>query len=593
MQSGGRKRVVSSCLPCYRKKQKATPQTDARSHEVVPAYHDTQSQDTSSNDELVGSALDWRTKRISTLCQGNDALAEMFGYVEHSESNTLALVRRLGLGEDEPQNRNRDIAPEAYDEIDMNIKRLPGRKIFDFLIQFYITEVHWMEQIVYAPWFLSHYQKWWNVGRLSRINDVEFAVLFIRICSYASQFLPSPSYTIDRIRGMPLADIRAACHDIAENLAAICVRLNARGTLLRAQHLLVLGLQWQCEGSTNAFWDALSNAARVAQRIGLHRGRAAWTQEMHEFDKEIRSRVYCNLYIWDSHLSAQLDCSPFFSASLTAEHLPRMHLTPDIDDADAPEDYSERLLQARLASFWRSLAPKQGAKYDATVAEERYGKFCSDFLPHLPPYFALEPSKEWDERLPKLPLQRQILHVAIFDFLCQNFRQVLLREPSQVQSLPAYKQVVVASQKRALAAAALKMLEGVAKLHALLGASYTRFAAVILPAFEAAVVLVSLLTMDQRFPGADLGDDGPLRALDVDPLGWEKAHLTRDRCYQATQQALARLEMLAEVSNMAKAGAGTLARLVANMPHSEAALDDSFAHYTAETFPGLNGERPD
>jgi len=433
---------------------------------------------------------------------------------------------------------------------------------------------------------------------LTVVHDVEFVVLFLRICSYASQFLPSPSYTIDRIRGMPLADIRDACHDIAEKLSAVCVRLDARGTLLRVQHLSVLGLQWQCEGRITAFWEALSNAVRVAQRVGLHRGRMAWKQGMHEFDKEIRCRVFCNLYIWDSLLSRQLDCNPLLSASLTAEHLPRMHLTPNVDDADAPEGYSERLMQARLAGFWRGFPPKQGAEYEATVAEERYEKFCSEFLTNLPPVFALDPCEEWDEQLPKLPLQRQMLHVAIFDSLCHNFRPVLLREPSQVHSLPAYKQVLITSQKRALAAAALKMLDGVSKLHAMLGRSHTRFAAIILPTFEAAVVLVSL-TMDRQFPGASLGEDGPLRTLDVDPLGWERAHLTRDCCRQAAQEALARLEMLAEVSNMAKAGAGALARLIMKMPSSPrpasaleavdlSALDDFFANYSGDTFPSLD-----
>ena len=479
-----------------------------------------------------------------------------------------------------------------------------------------------MEQVVYSPWFLGQYQKWWKLKRLSLTLDVEFAVLFLRICAYASQFLPSPSYTIDRIRGMPLADIRDVCNYIAEKLAAICKRLDARGTLLRVQHLSVLGLQWQCEGRVNAFWEALSNAVLVAQRIGLHRGRAALMPGLHEFDKEIRCRVFCNLYVWDRYeappkllwphlsdtrhhslLSRQLDCNPFLADSLGPEHLPRMHLAPIVDDTDAPESYSERLLQARLANFWRSFGSNQGAEYEATVAEERYEKFCSEFLTHLPPVFALEPNEAWDERLQKLPLQRQILHVAIFDFLCHNFRPVLLRESSQVQGLPAYKQVLVASQRQALAVAALKMLDGVSKLHALLGRSHTRFTAIILPTFEAAVVLVSL-TINEQFPGTNLGDDGPLRTLDVDPLGREKAHLTRDRCWRAAQEALARLEMLAEVSNMAKAGAHTLARLMAKMPSGDvahwplletcdlSALDHFFAAYSADTFHDLNTQLP-
>lgn len=153
--------------------------------------------------------------------------------------------------------------------------------------------------MVYVPWFVSQYQKWWSSGRPSRVMDLEFAVLFLRICSYASQYLPSPSYTIDRIRGMSLGDIRDACYDIATALAAICRRLDMRGSVVRIQHLAILGLQRQCEGRINAFWESLGDAVRVAQRIGLPRGRTVQKQSMHEFDKEIRCRVYCNLYTWD------------------------------------------------------------------------------------------------------------------------------------------------------------------------------------------------------------------------------------------------------------------------------------------------------
>jgi hypothetical protein len=49
----------------------------------------------------------------------------------------------LGLGEDDHRNGNRDIPLEAFDEIEKNIRRLPGREIFDFLVQYYVTEVHW------------------------------------------------------------------------------------------------------------------------------------------------------------------------------------------------------------------------------------------------------------------------------------------------------------------------------------------------------------------------------------------------------------------------------------------------------------------
>jgi hypothetical protein len=80
-----------------------------------------------------------------------------------------------------------------------------------------------------------------------------------------------------------------------------------------------------------------------------------------------------------------------------------MHLAPDWDDG-APEVYSERFLQARLAEFWRRLPPALNAGYIPTVAEERYEQFCTEFLVTLPAAFAIEPSKQWDERLQRFAM---------------------------------------------------------------------------------------------------------------------------------------------------------------------------------------------
>ena len=243
--------------------------------------------------------------------------------------------------------------------------------------------------------------------------------------------------------------------------------------------------------------------------------------------------------------------------------MPQMRLVSDVDDADAPEGFTERLLQARLADFWRSFGPKKGAEYDVIVAEERYERFCSEFLASLPSAFALQPNKEWDKRLPMLPLQRQLLHITIFDSLCHNFRLALLQEASYVHCLPKYKQVLLSSQRKALAVAALGVLKGVSTLHAMMGGSHTRFAGIIFATFEAAVLLM-YLCLDEDFPGE--GGDGRPVAIKADPLAAGVISVTRDECTQAVDEALGRLRMLAEVSNMAEAGARTLDRLIGKAP---------------------------
>ncbi|MCJ1431697.1 hypothetical protein MMC27_001052 [Xylographa pallens] len=454
---------------------------------------------------------------------------------------------------------------DVVDSVQRDIERMFDRHIFDFLVQYFVAEINWIDQLIHPPSFLAQYQEWWAKGTLLSVVDVEFAVLLLRICSYASQFLPSPSHTIDTIRGMLLADIRNTCDDIGDNLAAVCTSLDTRGSLLRVQHLCFAGLSSRCEGRTNAFWEALNGAIRVAQRVGIHRDAVTLIPGgMHELEKEMRRERAIAVQLGptdkpNSLLSRQLDRIPFLPCSMGTENLPRMHLAPDIGDVHAPEAFTERVLQVHLAGFWRSFGPSRGAEYDLTVAEERYERFCSEFLTTLPSAFALQPDQKWDERLPALPMQRQLLWMAIFDSVCWNFRQVLLLEPSYVLSLPPYKQVLLLSQKMALAMAALHVLQAVSALHAMLGASHTRYTGIIFHTFEAAVILVGLC-LDPDFPG-DAGD-GPPRAITTDPLGIRTASLTQERCMQAVQDGLNRLRMLADVSNMAEAGARTLARLL-------------------------------
>ena len=422
-----------------------------------------------------------------------------------------------------------------------------------------------MDHLVHAPWFLAKYQRWWAVERVTLVTEVDFAVLILRICSYALQFLPSPSYTLNKIRGALLSDICNTCDEVAESLAAISSASDGRGSLIRVQHLAFFGLRCQMEGRRDALWDALSRAIRVAQSVGIHSEAANTRPGVDEMEKEMGRRTFCNLYIWDSHLSRQLDRIAFLPGCLNAGNWPQMHLGV-VGDGNGAElaswdAFTERLLQARLADFWRRIGPMAGAEYDMMVAEERYEQFCHDYLAELPPAFALEPNEAWDKRLTKLPLQRQLLHIAIYDSLCWNFRPLLLRLPHE-QTLPAYKRMLLDSQRKALVVAALHVLEGVSQLHAMLGGCHTRFAGLVFSTFEAAVLLV-YLCMDPLFPPQDdpPSDTKPSNK-DPDPLRAGMRNVTRDGCIEAVQGALDRLRMLADVSNMADVGASTLTQLL-------------------------------
>jgi hypothetical protein len=443
-----------------------------------------------------------------------------------------------------------------------------------------------MKQVVHAPSFLTQYQQWWAKSKPIGVADVEFAVLILRICSYATQFLPSPTHTIDQICGRPLSEIRNTCSDVAYSLAKLCEGLDWKGSIFRVQHIIFAALTVSCEGRTDQFWEVIASASRAAQKAGIHtdtdtaskKSRVPQNDSTQELDKEVRRRVLCSLYVLDryakdqhdlgqtliphnSHLSRQLDRVPFLPDHLVDNSPPRLRLIPDIGnmsaeiDTNAPDIFTERLMQVQLGQFWRRIGPRRNCDYDPTQSEQRYEKLCAEYLPSLHTAFAIDcPDTTWDNALPKLPMQRQLLRIAIFDSVCWNFRPLLSLKPDQIAELAPYKQVLLQSQKRRLGMAAVKVLEAVTALHSMFGGSYTRFAAIIFNTFEAAVLLLCLCC-HADFP-FDQGDEH------TNVLGI-KAKLTYKKAMQVAEQAIGRLQLLAELSDMAATGLGVAAQLYA------------------------------
>ncbi|KAL2699710.1 Transcription factor XilB [Penicillium crustosum] len=488
----------------------------------------------------------------------HSALARSFGYFEDSNSNTMALLRQLELP-DQTDTQLNNASPSTWDTIQCELDLMPDRQIVDFLVQYFVYELNWMKQVIHAPSFLASYQLWWAKNKITEVADVEFAALITRICSYATQFLPSPSHTVDQIRGRSLADIRDTCSNIGNNLATACEILDWKGTLVRVQHIIFAALKVSCEGRTSQFWEGIGSACRAAQKAGIHTdttslmGSQLPKDSAQELNRDIQRRTFCSLYVLDSHLSRQLDRIPFLPDHLVEETLPRLRLIPDISNiptetaTTAPDIFTERLMQVQLGLFWRGLGLQRTSEFDPTESERRYEKLNSEYLANLHPAFAIaHPDTTLDKAIPKLPMQRQLLHIAIFDSICWNFRPLLLLKPNQVASLAPYKRVLLRSQKQRLGMAALKVLEAVATLHAMFGGSYTRFSAIIFNSFEPAILLLNLCS------NADFPFDQDDHSTDLMGI---KVRMTYRIAMQAVEQAIRRLQMLADLSDMAASGA--------------------------------------
>ncbi|KAH3903881.1 hypothetical protein HBH56_243880 [Parastagonospora nodorum] len=481
------------------------------------------------------------TDSVTTAPWAGSPLAESFGYFQNSSRNTLALIQKVGLApRDHSGAVSPTLSPEAVDEVHRNLEQMPNRQILDILVQHFAAEVNWMEQLVQIPWFLARYESWWMVKPVTLVAGVDFAVLILRICSYTLQFLPSPGYALDTIRGVSLAEIRNLCNETADGLETISIAADARGSLIRVQYVAFSALKCRVDAKSDAFWDVLGRSIRIAQNIGLHCDTIHPKTGTDIMDQEMERRTYCNLFILDSSLSRQLDRVSSHQGRLPFALWPKLDLIRN-SSGDETSDQNR-------------------TEYDIIAAEERYDRFSEEYVFQLPPIFSLkDPDVTWDKRMPKLPLQRKLLHSAINDSIYWNFRPLLLTQPVP---LPVYKSLILGSQKRKLAAAALLALASVKQLHELLGSCHTRFAGIIFTTFEAAALLVFIYTdpsFEENCPTQYLLPPGTLRA---DPLQATLSHTTRSGCMQAVQGALKRLKMLAEVSSMADVAATTLSELL-------------------------------
>jgi hypothetical protein len=115
-----------------------------------------------------------------------------------------------------------------------------------------------MKQIVDARHFLLKYEAWWETERPLSATDVEFAVLILRICSYAAHFASSTLRTVDGKAVLPLPEIRASCSEIANSLAKACITMDWKGSLVRVQHTLYAAITYSCEGRTDKYWEGIA-----------------------------------------------------------------------------------------------------------------------------------------------------------------------------------------------------------------------------------------------------------------------------------------------------------------------------------------------
>lgn len=203
-----------------------------------------------------------------------------------------------------------------HDAVLCEIRQIPPRPILEFLVKIFLVEVNWMNQLLHHERFMGLFEQWWDLskGPSFTVDQVDFAVLVLRVCLLASQYLPSTSYPLDTIRGVALPQIRDTCSAVADSLAARSARADHKGSLFRLQNICFGSLNASCEGNSREAWVMLNHAINMAETLNYHNNRAIGISPSPQDDEadgpeqEMKTRILYNLYIWDRYVGCLSCC---------------------------------------------------------------------------------------------------------------------------------------------------------------------------------------------------------------------------------------------------------------------------------------------
>ena len=231
-------------------------------------------------------------------------------------------------------------------------------------------------------------------------------------------------------------------------------------------------------------------------------------------------------------------------------------------DGDAPNIYCERRLQIDLAKIASNTLSQNSGKpcTEPGIIDKHMETLKTDLIEKLPPAFRLEnPEEKWDEQLPDLGRQRQIYRISVFATICILLRPMIIMPPNAVRTLSASDRKLVVKHRMSLVDAAMQLLDGVAKLHSLMGGKHHRFFLLSFFTLEPAVLL-GIYLMTPKF-GAKEGRQGSSAPKSSRGTAAEERDMWKN-AFQKMKEAVARFRMLSEVSSIARTGLKVIEKML-------------------------------
>ncbi|PNP47833.1 hypothetical protein TGAMA5MH_00885 [Trichoderma gamsii] len=273
------------------------------------------------------------------------------------------------------------------------------------LLKNFFDNVNYHYGILHQPSFMAVYVEWWSQRRdaQSLRNPLALALtcLILRICANSTQFLsPQASSQLELDLGDSIQNLSKAYHDAAQTISSFLSP--GTGGLLNAQQLFLAATWHKGQADFVRSWHELGAAVRQAQEIGIHTD--AFSDELNEFDLEIRRRLWCALYTWDRYMTGSFNRPPIIQSEISVP-LPNPGLDQAGADPDVPSYIVAKTLECQLA---KELG--EGDRVDRSNLQSKIA-FVENWMLSLPSVFnIINPDKRWDDDYPHIPFQRLQLH---------------------------------------------------------------------------------------------------------------------------------------------------------------------------------------
>ncbi|KAH7413241.1 hypothetical protein BKA64DRAFT_660589 [Cadophora sp. MPI-SDFR-AT-0126] len=442
-----RKRTITSCSNCYRRKQKCNRRRPCNNCVARKVAHECVYDASFGNappSTSIGRISPSTEEKSHVVASSNGDVRDQFGYSSVSNSNAFMEADRIFQI---PETQKSPVScwdpgnaiTQKYWQL---VSELPPSNIIDELVSIYISDVHWIYGIIEPQYFYADLQEFRRfTSKTSRSASMEsmsatlkyFPAVLFQVLATVLQYLP---------RGCKLE----------QSLGTTSQRLSLRYSNAGVEIIQLLGNRDNCItavvhdliraawlkncGRGAQAWHALSDSVRKAQDLNLHQQERPLADLLPQefWHREWKRRVWANVFIWDSNMSIILGRPRLInSIDCNAEPPIDYDIPEDINSihpsmaqsfaSDRDRAYSSismnlfiRALSQKINDIRDSGADKRGLR-DYNVVQRLHSETIS-LSDTLPPVLRPDnPDRSWDLQMSVIPRQRAKIHTMIYSLL--------------------------------------------------------------------------------------------------------------------------------------------------------------------------------